>query len=167
MTKLPHHLRRDAKILLLATTPALADCRAVDLVALASAAELVQCDKHDLVAFQSDPRLWWWLVIDGELEVLRDSSPPTRITAGQGLGLDDTPRASAVTIVALKPTTVLVASRRTLIGTIDEHPRLAEAVRRASVGLVEELEDLFRRPSYDRTVAPDHDRTLDQDRVRH
>jgi hypothetical protein len=148
-------------------TPALGGCRVADLVHLAAAAELVQCATHDLVAFRSDPRRWWWLVIDGELEVLSDWAPPRRIGAGQALGLDETPGASVVTLVAIKPTTVLVASRSSLIGLIDESPRVADAVRRASVGNVEELEDLFRRPSYDRTIAPDRDRTLDQDRVRH
>jgi hypothetical protein len=165
MPKLPRHLRQDAKLLELAAMPALAECQVGDLVALASAAELVRCARHDLVAFQAEPRRWWWLVVDGELEVLRDWTPPVRLVAGHAVGLDDSPHASAVTVVATKPASVLVASRATITAVMAEHPRLADVVRRASFGSVEQLEDLFRRPSHDGAMAPDHDRALDQHRV--
>ncbi len=172
MTRLPRRLRQDGKLTLLAASPALAGCRPADLIALAAAADVVPCDKGDLLAFQDDPRRRWWFVLEGSLEILWDSSWPSRIETGQAFGateadrIDHRPSPDRATIVATEPSLVLVATRGSLLALIDEHPRLAETIRRSSADLVsQEFEQLLQRTGDDRPVTADHDRPLDEGRV--
>ncbi|HWW53774.1 MAG TPA: cyclic nucleotide-binding domain-containing protein [Acidimicrobiales bacterium] len=179
MVKLPRRLRRDTKLQLLAATPAFGECRPADLVALAAAADIVACDEGDLLAFQDDPRRRWWFVLEGRLEILWNWSWPSRLESGQAFGADradrsDPPghadhlpdRRDRATIVASVPSVVLVAPRTRLLGLIDEHPRLADAMQRASADLVgQEFEELLRRTGDDRPVTADHDGPLDKDGI--
>ena len=169
MVKLPRRLRRDAKLMLLAASPALAPCHSADLVALAAAADLVQCDEGDLLAVQSSPHRYWWLVLEGRLEILWNSSWASSIEAGQAFGtdVDDADHAERLsdqaTIVATEPSVVLVASRASLLGLIVDRPRLAEVIGRASADLFgQEFEELLRRAGDDRPVTADHDRSFDE-----
>jgi hypothetical protein len=167
MVKLPRRMRRDTKLSLLAASPALAGCRPADLVEVAANADLVAYEEGDLLAFQEDPRRRWWLVLDGSVDLLWNCSWPSHLDAGQAFGLD-APAASPerLTVVAAAPGHLLVAGRGALLALVDRRPRVAAAVRRASVDLVgEEFEELLRRASDDRAIPADHDRTLDQHRV--
>jgi CRP-like cAMP-binding protein len=173
MVKLPRRLRQDAKLQLLADNPALAGCRPADLLALAAAADVVGCDRGDVLSFRDNPGRRWWLVLEGALEVLWDSSWPTSIEVGQAFGAAPGDRrdhlaflADRATIVAAEPSVVLVASRGSLLALADQSPRLAEAITRASTDLVgQEFEELLRRTGDDRPITVDHDGPLDEDRV--
>jgi hypothetical protein len=124
-------LRRwsDGKVALLADVEPFAQCRQADLVALAKAADIVNVPSGTVLGEGSDIKHLWWMPVDGWLLVSGAGNQAITVPAGWSWTARGRDTGPDTRISALRGGRVLTAALPELLGTLDEHPRLAEAIR--------------------------------------
>jgi hypothetical protein len=120
---------RDGKLDLLAGVESLATCGRRELVALAAAADLVEVPEGTVLGVGAALGQYWWMPVDGWLLVSGSGKQAITIPTGWSWTGPSRPIAADTRLTALRGGRVLTATSAALFGALDEHPRLAAAVR--------------------------------------
>jgi hypothetical protein len=126
--------RRDGKIRMLAGVESLSQCSTPDLVALSAAADLFEVEEGTVLATGRELAQSWWMPIDGWLLLSGQGKQALTVPVGWSWLAPSRHLASAARLTALRGGRILTAPRPVLMGTLDEHPRLAEVIGSTLVG---------------------------------
>ena len=112
-----------------ARVPTFAGCLKADLKALSATADLVDLPEGTVLGIGQDLARWWWMPVTGWLLLTCGAEQARTIPSGWSwMACDHSPGQDA-RLTALHGSRVLTAPLPRLRGALDEHPRLAEAIR--------------------------------------
>ena len=120
--------RADGKLQLIAGVESLAGCPKADLVALASAADLVDVPQGTVLGEGRDLGHFWWMPLDGWLLLSGHGNQAVTIPSGWSWMAPDRQVPANARLTALRGGRLLTAATPSLLGAMDEHPRLAQAI---------------------------------------
>ena len=126
--------RSDAKLDLVSHVGSLARCTKSDLIALSSAADLIEVGEGTTLARGRELTHWWWMPIDGWLLLSGQGKQAVTIPSGWSWMAPNRRMPPGARLTALRGGRMLTASLPVLLGTLDDHPKLAEAVSATLVG---------------------------------
>jgi hypothetical protein len=118
----------DGKLQLVSGLESLAGCGRADLVALAAAADLVEIPEGTVLAEGRDLAHWWWMPIEGWLLLSGQGKQAVTIPAGWSWMAPARQVPIGARLTALRGGRMLTAAVPSILGALDEHPRLAEAI---------------------------------------
>ena len=124
----------DRKVTLLAQIDAFSSLRKADLIALGAAADVIATPAGEVLAQDRDLSRHWWMPLDGWLLLSGQGKQAITVPAGWSFTAD---RNGPLTgrLSALREGRILTAPIQSLLGALDAHPHLAEAVRSTMVSI--------------------------------
>ena len=120
---------RDGKVAMLAGIESLAACGPRDLLALAAAADLVEVPAGTVLGHGSALAHSWWMPVDGWLLVSGHGNQAITVPSGWSWAAPTRNMPPETRISALRGGKVLTTTTPRLLGTLDDFPRLATAIR--------------------------------------
>ena len=125
--------RPDAKLARIAASPVFAACHGEDIVALGRAADLLATDAGEVLVSGARPGQWWWLVLEGAVDLVTAGRTVARLAPGDSIGPEPAGvhALGAVDLVAHDRAALLVARRPEIEGLLADSPALAAAVQGA------------------------------------
>lgn len=115
----------DAKADALSRAPLFRNLSRSDLVELAKVTEDLEVEEGKVLAREGDIGREFFVIVDGEVDVIKDGKPVRRLSSGDFFGeialVWESPRRTA-TVVAATPVRLFVLTRQAFRGLIDRHP---------------------------------------------